>query len=100
MPCVGLGSGWLVGDGGGGSNGAALTCAVPPASVAIPTPTAIRAAAAKRLASISVLLPDLHHGDQQPPGGSARTHRSSVGRNRRSRRENAARRKAGYPRSA
>lgn len=94
MPCGGLGFGfgWQVGQGGGGSDGAALTCAVPPASVAMPTPTAIRAAAAKRLASISVLLPDLHHGDEQPPGGWARTHRSSVGRNRRSRRKHAARR--------
>jgi hypothetical protein len=56
------------GHGGGGSNGAALTCPVPPVSAAMPTPTAIRAAAARRLTSISVLLPDIHHVDYQLPG--------------------------------
>jgi hypothetical protein len=47
-----------VGHGGAGSNGAALASAIPPASAAMLTPTAIRAAAATRLGSISVLLPD------------------------------------------
>jgi hypothetical protein len=48
----GAGFGSQVGHGGDGSIGAALTGAVPPVIAAIPTPIAIRAAAAKRLTSI------------------------------------------------
>jgi hypothetical protein len=106
------------GHGGGGSNGAALTCPVPPVSAAMPTPTAIRAAAARRLTSISVLLPDIHHVDYQLPGrlgaDASKQWQTATpsscplriattvecSRMHRSRWMGAAKRKAGYPRSA
>ena len=43
------GSGWKVGAGGGGSNGAALTSPTPLVSADMPTPATIAAAAATRL---------------------------------------------------
>ena len=50
MPGAGPpGSGWTAGTPGSGSDGAALTSAIPLVSVDMPTPTAIAAAAATRL---------------------------------------------------
>jgi hypothetical protein len=57
------------GSTGGGSSGAALTGVTPPVNAGMPMLAAIAAAAAaKRLTSISVLLPDIHHVDYQLPG--------------------------------